>query len=379
MKLTSQPGASTQPADNQATSASQSVTVAPATFTSITQTVEVTGTVAALDLLPISAKVSGLQIQQVLIDEGQTVEAGQVLAVLDRSVLQAQLTQAEADVASTRAVVQQRQAGLAQQQATLTQAAANLRRYQELAQQGAISAKDLDAYVTTFRTAQEAANVAEANITSAEADVQSKLALVQKLQTQIEQTLVRAPSRGMIAEKIARVGGVTGNDKLFSLIRAGALELQAKVPQTELSRVKIGSPAQISSDADQRLRLQGRVREIAPLVDAQSRQATVKIDLPQSELLRPGMFLRAAIAVQTAQAITVPASAVLPQADGQSLVYVLKDNLVHAQPVEVGTRRTAADPTQAKVEIRRGLNAGDRVVVDGAGYVKDGDHVIVVQ
>ena len=358
----------------------QTVTIAPATMTRVTQSVDVTGSVAAFDLLPVTAEVTGLQIKQILVEEGQTVEAGQVLAVLDNSVLKSQLNQAQADVASAEAVVQQKRATLAQEQATLAQAETDRRRYQDLAQSGAVSQKDADSYITAAETARQSANVAAANISSAEADVQSQVANLQKLETQLGQTLVRAPSSGVVAEKTARVGNVTGSDKLFSLIRDGALELQAKVPETALSQVNLGSAARITSDADKRISLQGKVREISPLIDPQSRQAIVKIDLPASALLRSGMFLKAAITIQTDQALTVPASAVLPQSDGRSIVYVLKgSNMVQAKPVEVGTSQNAADPTQSRIAIKSGLNPGDRVIVAGAGYVKDGDRVTVVQ
>lgn len=375
------PGApTTAPAPKPSTvAAGQSVTLAPATMTSVAQTVDATGSVAAFDMLPILAQATGLQIQQVLVEEGQSVTAGQVLAVLDNAVLTAQRNQAQADVASTQAIVRQKQATLGQERATLAQAESNLRRYQDLARSGAVSQQNLDSYVTAAKTAREAIGVAQATITSAQADVQSKIAEVQRLETQIAQTVVRAPANGVIAEKVARVGNVTATEKLFSLIRDGSLELQAKVPETELPQVKIGAIARITSDADKRIRLQGRVREISPLVDPQSRQATVKIDLPTSALLRSGMFLKAAVTVQTAQALTIPASAVLPQPDGRSLVYVLEGtDSVRAKPVVVGTRQDSTDPTKARIAIKSGLNAGDRVVVAGAGYVKDGERVTVV-
>ncbi len=359
--------------------AGQTVAVAPAALTNVAQTVDTTGSVAAFDMLPILAQATGLQIQQVLVEEGQTVTAGQVLAVLDNAVLTAQRNQAQADVVSTQAIVRQKQAAFGQERATLAQAESNLRRYQDLARAGAVSQQDLDSYVTAAKTAREAVSVAQATIASAQADVQSKIAELQRLETQIAQTVVRAPTNGVIAEKVARVGNVTGTEKLFSLIRDGSLELQAKVPETELPQVKIGAPAQITSDADKRINLQGRVREISPLVDPQSRQATVKIDLPASALLRSGMFLKAAVTVQTAQALTVPASAVLPQPDGRSLVYILEGtDVARAKPVVVGTRQGATDPTKARIAIKSGLNAGDRVIVAGAGYVKDGDQVTVV-
>jgi HlyD family secretion protein len=358
----------------------QSVTVSSAQITSVTQTISVTGSVAAFDMLPILPQATGLQIQQVLVEEGQTVKAGQVLAMLDNSVLKAQLNQAQADVVSTQAVVQQKQATLAQQQATLAEAQSNLNRYQDLAQAGAVSQKDMDSYVTVASTAREAVNVAQANINSAKADVQSKIAQVQKLETQINQTVVRAPTTGVIAEKIARVGNVTGSEKLFSLIRNGCLELQAKVPETELPQVNIGALARITSDADKRIKLKGRVREIAPLVDSQTRQATVKIDLPPDSLLRLGMFLKAAITVQSTQALTVPALAVLPQTDGQSIVYILEGkDTVRARPVQVGMRLDSREKDQARIVIKSGLHLSDQIVVDGAGYVKDGDRITIVE
>ncbi len=92
------------------------------------------------------------------------------------------------------------------------------------------------------------------------------------------------------------------------------------------------------------------------------------------------MFLKAAIAVQSTQSLTVPASSVLPQTDGQSIVYVLEGkNTVRARPVQVGVRQDSGDLDQARIAIKSGLNPGDRVVVAGASYIKDGDSVTIVK
>ena len=150
--------------------------------------------------------------------------------------------------------------------------------------------------------------------------------------------------------------------------------MQAQVPATELPQVRIDAPALITYDADPRVRLQGRVREISPLVNPESRKATVKINLPLTSLLRSGMFARAAITTATVPGLTVPAKAVLPQPDGSAIVFVLSsDNTVKAQTVEVG-----GVPNGGSVEIKNVL-PGDRVVVAGAGYLKDGDRVQIVQ
>lgn len=368
----SQPSA-TQPKQTQAVS--MSVTVAPVESTRIARNLSVTGTVAADELIAVLPQTTGLQIEQILVDEGDFVKAGQVMAVLDSSVLQQQINQVKADVESKQAVVRQRLAALAQSQASQKEAERTLERNQQLANAGAISRQELDTRATTAATATEAVRVAEANIYSAQADVRSSQARLQQLQTQLGQTQVRAPAAGIVAEKNIEIGNVAGNQQLFSIIRDGKLELQAQVPAIQLPQVQIGAPAKITSDSDRRVNLQGRVREIAPLVNAQSRQAIVKIDLPNTSLLRPGVFARAAINTTTVSGIAIPAKAVVPQSDGSSTVFVLTNqDKVQAIPVEVGEILN-----DGRVEIKKGLKAGDRVIVAGAGYLKNGDRVRVVK
>jgi RND family efflux transporter MFP subunit len=231
-------------------------------------------------------------------------------------------------------------------------------------------------------TAAATVSSARANVGNNAASVRSNDAEIQQLETQLSQTIVRAPDSGIVAERIGRVGDVSsGSQKLFSIIRGNKLELQLKVPETQISQVQPGTAVQITSDSDKRIKLSGTVREISPLVDPQNRQATVKIDLPPSDFLRSGMFLRASISTATEQGLKVPAKAILPQSDGSSIVYKLVgEDKVQAQNVVVGeiTGGAVGDLTKAQVEIKKGLKAGDRVVIAGAGYLKDGDRVKVV-
>ena len=212
--------------------------------------------------------------------------------------------------------------------------------------------------------------------------VSSDEARLEEKQTQLSQTLVKAPANGILAERIARVGDVSSSSKkLFSIIKDNQLELQLEVPETQLPQVKIGTKVNISSDADSRIKISGIVRQIAPLVNEQTREATVKIDLPNSDLLRPGMFLRAKITTATNQGLKIPAKAVLPQTDGQSIVYVLQsNNKVKAMPVEVGKiLGKNSDLANAEIEVKKGLDLGNKVVLAGAGYLKDGDIVKVIE
>jgi RND family efflux transporter MFP subunit len=372
--LSRQPSTGKTENNTQQAAPSSTVTVAQAQTERIARTLAATGTVAARSLIPVLPQATGLQVKVILVEEGQAVKAGQVMAVLDDSVLRAQLAGAQADVASNQAVVKQRQAALQQSRATLAEAQSNLQRYETLARSGAISRQELETRATTAATAREAVASAQAQIGSAEADVRSSVATVQQLQTQLGQTVVRAPASGVVAEKTAQIGDVSNStQEFFSIIGNGALELQALVPTKQLPQVRIGAPTTITSDTDNRVRLSGRVREIAPLVNAESREATVRIDLPPTNLLRPGMFADVEITTTTATGVTVPNKAVLPQPDDSAIVFLLSgEGKVQARKVEVGEV-----VNDGNVEIRSGLQPGDRVVVAGAGFLKDGDTVRV--
>lgn len=410
-------------AEDAASANLPSVSIASVESAPISRTLTLSGTVAATDMLPVLPKSPGLQIEEVLVEEGDSVQAGQVMAVLDDSVVRSQITEAQAQVSSTQSGVDQAQAGLLQAQASLGEAQAGLvqaqarlaqaqaslaqterdfARYESLAQEGITSEQDLDARRTAVQTAKETVRVAEADVQSAQArlasananvrnaqasvggassTVNSNQARVEQLETQLGRTLVRAPAAGIVAEKLARVGDVTASSgKLFSLIRDGVIELQVKVPETQLAQVRIGARVEVRSDADDRINLEGRVREIAPLVDPQTREALVKIDLPNADLLRPGMFLQAALVTDQTPGQTVPAKAVLPQPNGSAIVYrVVEGDRVQAQTVALGNTLPGQGGEAERIEIRQGLELGDRIVVAGAAYLKDGDRVRIVE
>jgi HlyD family secretion protein len=412
------------------TAAGQSVSVEAAQIAGVIQSVPIQGTVQARDWVLVIPRFAGVQIKTILVDEGQRVEAGQTIAVLDNTVQQDQVTQANAQAASAQAQVddaqtqkasafaqlqsakaqlvsaqtgvKQKQAAFNQERAVLAEAESNLRRYRSLAKSGAISKQELESRVTTALRARESVAVAKATIDSAnaevgraeavvsqaasgigqtkagikraEADLANAIARGRELKTQRERaTTVTAPSSGIIAKKTVQVGGLTSDKAMFEIIRNGALELQAKVPETVIGKVRIGANVQVQSDADGRIKLSGQVREINPVVDNTTRQALLKIDLPSTALLKPGMFLKAALNYGNNSLITVATESVLSQLDGQKLVYVLQNgNTVRSQIVEVG------DPQNGRIAVKKGLKSGDHVVVDGAGFLKDGDHVTVV-
>jgi multidrug efflux pump subunit AcrA (membrane-fusion protein) len=369
--------------------------------------------VAAFELIPVTSAATGLQIQQVLVREGDFVKAGQLMARLDDAVLQAQLTQARAAVAQSEAALAElragarseevararesvgsAQAGVSQAQSALSLASQRVQRNRFLASEGAVARDRLDEVLNEERSSRANLDQAQARlreaqqqlqqllagarpeaITQAEAQLASARGQVQAVTAQLKETRVIAPTSGKVAERNARVGDLTStSQKLFTIIDNGSLDLLLKVPETQLSQIEVGQRVEITSSADSKLRLIGNVRQIDPVVDEQSRQATVKVALPSDTSLRPGMFLKGAIITSSATGLTVPSPAVLPQSDGNAIVYKLQaDGTVTVQPIEMGEIMPGE-----KVEINNGLSAGDRIVVKGAAYLKDGDRVEIV-
>ncbi|MEL6939294.1 MAG: efflux RND transporter periplasmic adaptor subunit [Cyanobacteria bacterium J06598_1] len=375
---------SSQTAAEPATTPPENAQVATATVTTaqsetapVRQTITTNGTVEAFDLLSVAPRASGLQIQSVNVREGDRVDAGQVLAVLDDSVLRSEIAQSDAQVTQAEAAVAQAKAQAAQAEAELTEAEENFDRYDSLFSQGAISAEALTSRRTEVATKNQAVQAAYAAVQSAEATVLSRRAEVTRSTTQLDQTLVLAPSSGIIATKDATVGDTASTGTpLFTLIDGDQLELAVKVPQAQLAQINVGTSVQIRSSSDPNLQLQGQVRTVDPTIDATTRQATVKIGLPGSDRIRPGMFLQAAIVTNTRDGVVVPAEAVLPQSDGTFVVYTLNsDRTVKANAVDIGDRIPATDDAPAKIEITLGLDDNVAVVVEGASYLQNGDLV----
>lgn len=368
--------------------ASGSVTVVPLQSVPISQTLTTYGTIEAFDLLSISPRATGLQIKSVNVHSGDLVAAGQVLAVLDDTLLRSQIDQAEAQVNIADALVTQAKSQLTQNEAALATAQENFQRYNTLFEQGAVSAADLSSRRTTVIIEQQSVASAIAAIESAQATVRSREAEVSRLSSQLDHTLVTAPASGIITEKTATVGDIaSAGNALFKIVRDNQLELAVKVPQAQLAQINLGNPVQIRSSSDPTLQLSGRVRTINPTIDPTTRQATVNIELlgsvgeamPVENRLRSGMFLQAEIVTDSREGVVVPAEAVLPQPDGSFVVYTLNaDNTVNAKTVEIGDRIASTNASHANIEIRSGLDIDVPVVLAGASYLKDGDTVTVV-
>ncbi|NEZ60282.1 efflux RND transporter periplasmic adaptor subunit [Adonisia turfae] len=379
-----------RPASEPAEIPAAATTVDPSGATSVTaqrlqsaniqQSLAATGTVQAFDLLQISPQVSGLQIRDVRVRAGDQVSTGQVLAVLDDSVLQTQIAQAQANYAQAEAQVVQERAEQAQAEATAAEAQENFNRYQTLYEQGGISSQELNSRRTEAITAREAVGVAKAAVQSAQATVNSRGAEISRLETQLGQTVVTAPAAGQIAERQATVGDTSSTGTaLFTMVQDGLLELVVDLPQRQLSNIQVGTPVMVTASTNNQIKISGSVRSIEPLIDQQTRQAAVNVSLSANSELRTGMFLQAEFMTGQRTGMVLPATAILPQADDTFKVFTVDESgAAELVTVTVGARLPATANQPERLEILSGLDQGTQVIVEGASYLQPGDPVSVV-
>lgn len=302
------------------------------------------GNIVAWQEAIIGSESNGLRLTDVRANVGDVVKAGQVLATFSTESVQADVAQARAS--------------LLEAQASASDAAANAERARTLQNSGALSMQQINQYLTTEKTARARAEAAQA--------------VLNAQQLRGRQTQVLAPDSGVISARTATVGAVisTGTE-LFRMVRKGRLEWRAEVTSAELGRITTGTTALIRPASGGELR--GRVRMIAPTVDPQTRSALVYVDLPASAgkdaPAKAGMFARGEFNLGTSEALTVPQRAIVVR-DGFNFVFQLDTNNRVSQ-VKVQTGRLSGD----RVEVVSGLTADTRIVVDGAGFLNDGDLV----
>jgi RND family efflux transporter MFP subunit len=323
--------------------AALTVTTGKPQTTRIAQRLSANGNITAWQEASVGAESNGLRLTEVRVNVGDAVKAGQVLATFAAETIQADVGQARA--------------GLMEAEANAADAAANADRARGLQSSGALSAQQIAQYLTAEQTARARVEAARATLAAQ--------------QLRLNFTRVLAPDSGIISSRTATVGAVVGaGTELFRMIRQGRLEWRAEVTSTELARISAGTTAMVTTASGAQIK--GRVRMIGPTVDPQTRNALVYVDLPASQqagAAKAGMFARGEFELGSSDALTVPQQAVVVR-DAFSYVFRLGENSRVLQ-VKVETGRRTGD----RVEILKGIDANATVVVNGAGFLNDGDVV----
>lgn len=309
------------------------------------------GNIAAWQEAIIGSEANGLRLTNVLVNVGDVVKKGQLLADFSAESIEAELNQAKASL--SEAEVQGKE--------TIN----NAERARTLQNTGAMSNQQIDQYIA-------AADSAKAKIDVAKAAVAMQ-------QIRLKNTKIYAPDSGIISARSATVGAVVGvGTELFKLIRQSRLEWRAEVTSTDLPSVKTGM--QVNVTAADGSSFKGHVRMVSPTVDLQTRNALIYVDLPVNSTAKAGMFAKGEFVLGRFRSLTLPQQALVLR-DGFTYVFVVKngsdpkdrDNKTVRQ-VKVQTGRRIGN----LVEIVSGLEPNQPLVATGGAFLSDRDLVKVV-
>jgi HlyD family secretion protein len=301
------------------------------------------GNIAAWQEAIVGAEANGLRLNDVRVNVGDIVKRGQVLATFATETARAEIAQQAASVAES--------------EAALAEAQANAARARTLQDSGALSAQQINQYLTAEKTA--------------EARVAASKAARESSQVRLSFTRVVAPDDGVISARAATVGAVVGaGQELFRLIRKNRLEWRGEVTANELPKVQVGQVVNLTTPSGEAVL--GKVRVVAPTIDAQTRNAVVYVDLEKSAAAKAGMFAKGDFSVGATKALTLPQTAIVAR-DGFSFVMRLEPtNKVTQLKVQIGRR------VGERVEIIEGVKASESFVASGAAFLADGDTVRVI-
>jgi len=309
----------------------------------VASSVAVTGQISAVNDMPIGVDGNAGRIAEVLVEPGDFVRKGQVLARLNPISAQSQVDSASASLEELRSSAAVAQAEWARAQ----------------------RARDAFSVEEAERRRVAAAN-AEARVKAAEAQLASARDL-------FERTTVVAPTDGIVLTRTAEVGqiAVPGGNALFRLARGGAIEMRAQVAEQDMPRLKVGQPATIRLDGVGQT-WTGKVWQLGAIIDSATRQGSVRISLPANDRnLRPGAFARADVSAGSAQGVVLPQTAVLNDDQGSYVLVVGAGDKVERRGVQI------AGPHQDGVLVSGGLAGNERVVSIAGAFLRIGEQVAV--
>jgi HlyD family secretion protein len=319
-----------------------SVTVIVPGQTQVGRVVTASGPLGAKRDQPVGIAGTGGRVIRVLVDAGSWVRAGQVLAVVDRSVQAQQAAQQAAQIEAAKA-----NAALAQ---------ANYERAIALQGRGFVSKAEIDS-----KRAERDAAYAQVRVTQAQLGA---------TRAQIGQLNVVAPAAGLILARNVEVGQVVspGSGSLLRLAEGGQMEMRAQLSQQDLAYVHVGMPAQVTPVGSDRS-FTGNVWQVAPVIDPQSRLGDVRIAVPYDPAMRPGGFAEAQITSGTTTAPMLPQSAVLSDERGNYVYIINGKNEVERRDIKIGTVNDTG------VTIASGLSGNESVVLSAGPFLNPGQKV----
>jgi len=345
------------------------ITVTEARATRLSDRVIVSGLVAAVEEVQVAPLVEGQPLEALLVDVGDMVTEGQVLATLSKTTLELQKAEAEASLAAARSTIAQGEAQLVEAQTARDEAQRVADRTAKLREQGTAPQAQADTANANALSANARVTVATQGLEAARAQLALAEARLDNVNLLLSRTEVKAPVAGKIVARNAKIGAIAtaAGQPMFVITRDAALELRADVAETDLLRVAAGQKARLRAIGLAGT-LEGAVRLVEPSIDPLTRLGRARISIADNGLMRSGMFVEAEILVAEREALAVPVTAIGSSADGSTVMRV-RDGVVERVPVKTGIRDGAL------IEVVDGLAAGDQVVVKAGAFVRSGDRI----
>lgn len=326
------------------------------------------GYVVAQTKASVASKITGLLVD-LNVEEGQKVEAGQVLAVLENADYRAALARAEAGLAAARF-------GLQQAEAELYDARLIFERSQRLVERGVISRQEFDTSEARFRQARAAVLAARAQLRVAEATVR-------EAEVNLGYSYIRAPFDAVVLTKNADVGDIItpigaaqqAQASVVTIADMNSLMVEADVSEASIAKVRVGQPAEIRLDSLPDERFAGRVHMIVPTADRSKASVQVKVDfVDRDPRILPEMsaqvaFLSRPVRPDERQAVVAVPATALVRSDGGPAVFVARGDVARLAPVETG--RAFGD----LIEVRAGLTTDQRIVLEPGEDLEDGARI----
>lgn len=313
------------------------------------------------------------RVARVLVEQGQQVAAGQLLAEIDPVDLQERLTASRHAQARSRSAVSSSLAQAQEAESRLATADASARRYASLRERGFVSAEAERAKGHEFRAAEAALLASRANIDSARADSERLSAEVRALEKQLGNTRLIAPVPGLIVSRELEPGSTAvAGQAVLRMAESGSFWLRVRIDQGRSAGLAVGQSATIVLRSRPGETLGGKVARIEQLSDAVTEE---RIAMVAFDALPGGLSLNemAEVTVQLperSQVLTVPPAALVRQ-DGRAGVFVATDGRAQFHPVKVGVR------SETGIEVLEGLSGGEAVIAQRAKPLANGDRIRV--
>lgn len=345
------------------------IVVIKATEDKLTGKIVASGSIRPVNEVLVQPQVEGLSIRELKADVGDRVKEGDVLAVLSDDALLLSKSQLTATRAKAEAGVMQVKAQLAEAEASAAEARRQADRARTLSGKGTISSAQADQLEAAAVGAEARVTSARQGIGVSEAELKVIDAQIADIDLKLARTNVKAPVSGLISVRNAKVGAIASGagQPLFTIEQDGALELVADVAESDILPMQSGQKAVIVL-AGSRSQVTGTVRLVSPTIDPQTRLGTVHVAIDDDAQARSGMYGSASIIIAEETGVALPLTAITT-AEGATTVRKVENGVVRLVEVETGIQ------DGDRIQIRKGLKAGDEVVAKAGAYVRDGDRI----